>query len=313
MDYRRLGKTGLNVSRLSLGTAELGLDYGIRQSGKSNLMTKKEALGILRYALDNGINFFDTAPVYGRSEALLGEVIGKQKDCYIATKVPIFSSGRRLLTGKTLEQKLDNSINRSLRTLKRQTLDIVQIHNATVETMKQDAVTGILLKNQQSGKIRFVGVSVYGEENALFAMKMGCFDIIQVAYSLLDQRMAKDIFPIAKELGVGIINRSVLLKGALTPRAKWLPDKLLSLRQASEKIIKNFAISWDTLPQLACRFCLSCKFIHTVLIGTKNKKEIKDAINAYSDGPLGNKELEIAKGLGLDDEKLLNPYYWPMP
>jgi len=312
MDYSILGRTNLEVSRISLGTAELGLNYGIRESGKTNLIAKEDAIDILKYALNKGINLFDTAPGYGRSEELLGEVIGNRRDCVIATKVPIPFKENRLLAKHDLQQKLNTSIDNSLRNLRRQVLDIAQIHNATVEVMKHGGMVEALLGNRQAGKIRFLGVSVYGEENASFAIQMGCFDVIQVAYSLLDQRMSKYVFPEAKEREVGVINRSVLLKGALSSRAQWLPDELLLLRRASEKILEIFGVSWDALPQLACRFCLSSEFLHTVLIGASNKQEIESAISASLEGPLDQERLKIAKGLGLDDEKLLNPYYWPI-
>lgn len=313
MEYRLLGKTGLKVSCLSMGTVELGMDYGIREAGESNRPDRKEALYLLQYAADRGINLFDTAPGYGISEELIGEAIGTNQNCYIATKVSKPTVDRKMLTGEMLLRTVNTSLENSLRTLRCETIDIVQIHNATVEIIKQGEMTEVLKRARESGKIRFIGASVYGEEAALTAINSGYFDVIQVAYSLLDQRMALNVLPSARAAGVGIINRSALLKGALTYRAKWLPDELSLLRQASERIINTFGISWDTLPEIALRFCLSSEFVHTVLVGVISKQELDIAISTASKGALDKDKLKMKADFALQNESLLNPSYWSIP
>lgn len=313
MKYRQLGRTNLNVSRIALGTVELGMDYGLRHSGESNLLSKDDAIRLLHYAIDRGINLFDTAPAYGTIEEILGKVIGPRSDCYIATKVSIPAYEGRLLTGKKLQKQIDSSLQGSLHALRRDSLDIVQIHNTTLEVIKRGEMMEMLLEAQHRGDVRFVGASVYTEAEALAVIKSGYFDVLQVAYSILDQRMASAVFPAAKEAGVGIINRSALVKGVLTPRMKWLPAELTSLREASEEIINTFGISWDVLPQMALRFCLSSDFVQTVIVGASNEQEIDSAIDAASEGPLDEEKLTIAVDLALHDEHLLNPSYWPIP
>lgn len=313
MNYRLLGKTGLKVSCLSLGTVELGLDYGIKKAGKSNRPDSDEAIYLLQRAVDKGINLFDTAPAYGCSEELLGRAVGPRSDCYISTKVSIPALNGKVLDGEKLQRAISSSIDRSLHTLHREILDIVQIHNATEEIIKQGDMADILLKARESGKIRFIGASVYGEEAALTAINVGCFDTVQIAYSLLDQRMAQRVFPAAKKAGVGIINRSSLLKGVLSSRAKWLPMELKTFKEASERIISSFGISWDTLSQSAIRFCLSSEFIHTVLVGAANEQELDSAIKAAFEGLLDMDQLGMAKNFAMYEETLLNPSYWPLP
>lgn len=313
MNYRILGRTGLKVSSISFGTVELGVDYGIQKPGKSNQPDRDEALYLLQYAADNGINLFDTAPGYGSSEELLGLAIGSRSDCYVTTKVSIPISNGKALKGPELLKKVYGSLEKSLRALQRDVLDIVQIHNATEEVMNQGDITEALFNARQSGKVRFIGVSVYGEEPALTAIRLGHFDVIQVAYNLLDQRMAQNVFPLGQASNIGIISRSALLKGALTERARWLPDELTELRQASERINSTYGISWDTLPQLAIRFCLSSKFIHTVLLGVSNNRELDIAISAALEGPLNEEKLNIAMNFAMNDENLLNPFYWSIP
>ncbi len=310
MQYSILGKTGLRVSRISLGTVELGQDYGIRESGKPNLPTRKEAIDLLEYGVTNGINFFDTAPGYGVSEELLGAAIGSRKDCYIATKVTVPLLKEGALTLKQIEKEINNSIDSSLSRLRRDVLDIVQIHNATSEIIKNGVVAEALFKNRASGKIRFTGATVYGEEAALSVIKSNSFDILQVAYSLLDQRMDKQVFPLAKISGIGVVNRSVLLKGALSPRVNWLPDELGRLKQGVKKITGFLGVSLEELPQAACCFCLSNESVHTVLVGASNKQEIDNAVSASSRRYFEAKQLKALSSFGLEDENLLNPSYW---
>jgi aryl-alcohol dehydrogenase-like predicted oxidoreductase len=312
-ERRLLGRTNLEVSALSLGTVELGTDYGIRQPGQPGRPDRAESIRLLEYAADRGINLFDTAPAYGDSEKLLGEALGRRNDCHFATKVSMLEKEGKPLSGKPLRKAVSDSLEASLRTLRRDFIDIVQIHNATVETIERGEITEALLKARDAGKIRFLGASVYGEEAALAVIKAGDFDTIQLAYNLLDQRMAGEVFPAACEANIGVICRSALLKGALTERARWLPEELAPLREQVTRAVNSLAGSWEKLPQIALRFCLSSSHISTVLVGASSRQELDAAIEAAAAGPLSNKELEIASGLALADESLINPVNWPIP
>ncbi len=308
-----MGRTNLSVCVLALGTAELGISYGIRKPGQPEYPVRSEATRLLRYAADQGINFFDTAPVYGESEKLLGEALSHRHDCYFATKVSLPEEDGRVLTGKSLRAGVNSSLEASLKRLNRDWLDIVQIHNATTEVLEQGEIAETLLRARDAGKVRFLGASVYGEEAALAVIKAGSFDVLQSAYNLLDQRMADSIFPAAHQAGIGIICRSALLKGALTERAKWLPEELAPLRQQAAKAMNTLAGSWQRLPQMALRFCLSSSYVDTALVGVCNREELHSAVEAAMAGPLGQDELELASGLALQDENLINPTYWPVP
>ena len=308
MEYRRLGKTDLHVSSLSLGTVELGMEYGITAADRGNRPTREDAITIIQRAVDLGVNLFDTAPNYGESEQLLGAAIGPLRDCHIATKVSI-PAGNGM---KSTRQYVNESLEYSLRALRRETLDIVQIHNATREAIDRGEITEELMKAKDAGKLRHIGASVYGEANALAVIHDGSFDVIQVAYSLLDQRMTKNIFPLAKESGIGIMSRSALLKGALTHRAQWLPDELSALRFASEKVVDAFEITWDDLPETALRFCLSSEYVDTVLAGVTTEEELVRAVQSASGESLGREKMKMARRLGLDEEALINPSCWPI-
>ena len=312
MKYCKLGRTELNVSRISLGTVALGMPYGIPMDGIPSAPNREEAIRLMHYALDNGINLFDTAPNYGISEELVGEAIGNRSDCCIATKVSYDLQNNRQITNLELEDVINSSLEHSLKNLQREIIDIVQIHNATSETIENGIITETLLKAKATGKIRNIGVSVYDDEAAITAINTGNFDLIQAAYSILDQRKKQNVFPLAKSSNIGIINRSVLLKGVLTSRSNWLPHELKPLHNAAQKIIKTLNISIKELPETAIRFCLSSKFVHTVLIGATSREEINVAVKAAECPLFDDNILKITDGFALNDEKQLNPSCWPM-
>ena len=207
---------------------------------------------------------------------------------------------------------MSTSIDNSLRALRRETLDIVQIHNATVPVLQDGSMLACLEKAREQGKVRHIGASVYGEEAALAALETGKIEVLQIAVSLLDQRMRYRVIPKAKEMGVGILTRSALLKGALTEKARWLPRDLEELTAASQRAQISLGASWQTLPALALRFCVSLDGVHSVLSGIRTRAELRDCVRALEDGPLAPELLERANSLALDDERLLNPTNWKL-
>ena len=314
MEYRTLGRTGLRVSALSLGTVELGVDYGIAAPGAFGRPDRRQVQAILERARQAGINLFDTAPAYGDSERLLGEVLGGDESCLIATKVSLprddSGVGRR---GAALRQAVAASLERSSQALRRKTLDIVQIHNATLDIIKDGQLIGALLEAKNEGRVRFLGASVYTEAEALAVIQTGSLDVLQVAYNLLDQRMASRVFETAQRAGVGLLVRSALLKGALTDKAAWLPAQLDELRQAAARARDRLADgNWSKLPEVAVRFCLSARPVATVLVGARSLDELEQALLAERAGSLSPDQLQIAHALALTDDFLLNPSHWPV-
>ncbi len=311
MDYIQLGATDLRVSRLGVGTAAFGLDrYGIPTPGEGSV-DPAESIANIRRAVEGGVNLFDTAPAYGRSEELLGEALADHKDCLIATKVPIPENVDEV-SHTELKHRVDEFLAASLRRLRREVLDVVQVHNATVQVLQQGDMVSCLERAREAGKLRYIGASVYGEEAALAAVRTGKIQVLQVALSLLDQRMRDKVIPEAKAAGVGVLSRSVLLKGTLTKRAQWLPPSLLALSQASERAVKELGTCWEALPSMALRFCLSVDGVHCVLSGVRNSAEVEDCLAACAAGPIAPVLLAKAYGLALSDERLLNPSHWQL-
>jgi len=309
MIYKKLGNTNLIVSRLGLGTAEIGFKYGIK---KTNLPSEKEAIQLLKTAVDLGITFFDTANFYGLSEERLGKSgISKMDNIIIATKCGHFLEKGEDFSGTDLENKLRDEIKNSLKVLKLDFLPLVQLHGGNKENIEKGELIEVFKKFKKEGLIKYTGISVRGEESAIAAIESNFFDTVQVAYSIIDQRMKKNALPLAKEKNIGIINRSVLLKGSLTRAASLLPESLSPLKEASNKsnlIAQKLNID---LPTLAIRFALSEDAITTSLIGTNKIENLKKVCSAIDAGPLPKDVVKELNELALSEEKYVDPAKWP--
>lgn len=309
MQFVELGASGLRVSRVGVGTAAFGLEhYGIPTPGEDAVDAAK-ATGTLRAAADSGINFFDTAPGYGPSEEILGQALAQYPDCVLATKIPVPEDAGATPAAE-VSRMVNASLDKSRRALRREVLDVVQIHNATLEVLGDGPLMDCLEQARDEGKIRCIGASVYGAGTALAAIHTGKIQVLQLAMSVLDQRMCNRVIPEAEQAGVGVLTRSALLKGALTRRARWLPESLRPVAEASARVVAGLDTSWDALPVMALRFCLSLRAAHTVLVGVRGQAELQACLQAEAVGPLPPGLLDIAHSLALNDEQLLNPSFW---
>ena len=209
MEYRELGRTGWQVSAISFGAWAIGGTWGPVED--------KESLAALNRAVDLGVNFFDTADVYGdgRSERLLAQLRRERKEkIIIATK-----AGRRLdphVAGGYNRANLTAFVERSLKNLDTDSLDLVQLHCPPTEVMYMPEVFGVLDDLQKQGKLRYYGVSVEKIEEALKAIEFPGVQTIQIIFNMFRQRPAELFFPEAKRRRVGILARVPLASGMLT-------------------------------------------------------------------------------------------------
>jgi aryl-alcohol dehydrogenase-like predicted oxidoreductase len=295
---RPLGRTGLTVSALSLGTVSLGVDYGIAAPAGFGAPTEQDAIALVKAAVARGITLVDTAPAYGAAERIVGRAVGGDARVVIATKVDARGD-------------VAASIEASRRALERDVLDIVQVHNATAADIA-GGVTRALVAARQRGLVRAIGATVYDADAARAAIGSGAYGVVQVALSVLDQRMCGDVIPAAAAAGVGVVARSAFLKGALTPKAPWLPGALAPLRRAAERVRDELAAgSWDALPSVALRFCLAVPGVSSVLVGVRTAAELEAALGAADEGPLDASAMACAAGLAIQEDEWLNPSRWP--
>jgi aryl-alcohol dehydrogenase-like predicted oxidoreductase len=302
MEYRRFGKTEWMVSLLSLGTVELGLDYGFYRREESRVPSRQEACRLVLHAFEKGVNLVDTAPSYGDSEEIIGEALRQWSgEVFVATKVNCEPGVR---PGTLLR-----SIERSLRRLGIARLSLVQLHNATPESLTKGPVLDVLLRAREAGKIEHLGASVYGVEAALAALRHPELAMVQAAYNLLDQRMRPEVFGEAIRLDKGVLVRSALLKGVLTNRFRLLPDHLKTLKSAARRAQAWARTMGLDLSQAALRFCSSAAGAGSVLVGVRNQEELESALDAVS-APLGELAAAVAETLAVKEEQILDPRRW---
>jgi aryl-alcohol dehydrogenase-like predicted oxidoreductase len=213
MKYRPLGRTGWMVSEISFGAWAIGGAWGH--------VSEKDALAALHRAVESGVNFIDTADVYGdgRSERLIADLKkGCQEQIVVATK-----AGRRLprqtVEGYTREN-LSAWIERSLRNLAVETLDLLQLHCPPTELYDRPEIFAILDGFVQAGKIRYYGVSVEKVAEALRAIEYPNVQTVQIIFNCFRQRPAGLFFARAKRNKVGILARVPLASGLLTGKLR---------------------------------------------------------------------------------------------
>jgi aryl-alcohol dehydrogenase-like predicted oxidoreductase len=207
--YRSLGNTELKVSEVSFGTWAIGGSWGSVED--------KESLRALQTAMDQGVNFFDTADVYGdgHSEELLAKATaGRETEIHIATK--FCRAGNIHDPAVYTEKAVRAYCEASLKRLKRDTIDLYQIHCAPLEILKQGLVFEVLDKLQAEGKIRYYGVSVESVEEGLFCLEQPNVRALQVIFNIFRQKPLAELLPAAHAKGVGILARLPLASGLLT-------------------------------------------------------------------------------------------------
>ncbi len=309
MNYRRLGRTNLRVSEVSLGTVELGTEYGIPVQGEVLRPSDAKAERLLNVALDAGVNFIDTASVYGESEAIIGRGLNSRRNEYfLASKaVHLRVEGDN---GNTLRERVQASIARSLRLLRTDRIDLFYIHSATLEVIQRGEMLEIIQQAQSAGHVRFIGATTYGEAAAVAVLQDGRYDCLQIAYNILDRESEVSVLPLASERDVGVVIRSVLLKGALTYRYTHLPNELNELKSVIRKIDELRGSETGSLQELAYRYVLAHPVVAAALAGTGRVSELEEVVAFAEKGPLACGLMESIRNISVDPEQL-NPGNWP--
>ena len=295
MEYNSLGRTGLNVSRVGFGGGGIGEVWGPT--------TRDEAVRAIHRALDLGINYFDVAPAYGngKAEEALGIALeGRAEDVIIGTKVRIASTDMKDVT-----EAVTRSVEKSLKLLKRDSIDILHVHNRftekrgeTLNSLAAEDVMGPVLEAykvaQQAGKTRFIGLSAMDHHVPTLEQIMGTgeWDTILAYYNLLNWTaqspapLGIEIFDngqnilTAKQHNMGVIGIRSHAAGALTTavdRPVPTDNELLNQDVASAAQL-GFLIddSVSNLSQAALVFCLMNEDIHTTVPGVKNQSEAEE-------------------------------------
>ncbi|WP_420460346.1 aldo/keto reductase [Neolewinella sp.] len=210
MKYRRLGKTGWDVSEVSLGTWQVGGTWGAP-------FNDREAEHIINEAIDSGINFIDTADVYsdGLSEKAVGRVVGSRSEyIYVATKC-----GRKISphTNENYNVRaLRKYVEESLQRMQIERIDLIQLHSIPNEVYYRPEIFGLFDRLREEGKIQHLGVSVEKVEEAIKAMEYPNVATVQIIFNLFRQRPTELFFELVKRHDIGVIARVPLASGLLT-------------------------------------------------------------------------------------------------
>lgn len=311
MQYNQLGNTNLKVSEVAFGGVEIGMPYGLNRSHEKHMPRKKDAIDLLHYALDKGINFFDTARLYGESENIMGEAFyGIRDQVILASKCRHLRNNDGSVPERSdLKNIVRISIRDSLMSLKTDYIDIFMLHYADLEILEMEELYEIFADLQKEGLIRYPGVSVYEEQETKMALDKGFWKVIQLPFNLLDQQQSLH-FKQAQEQGVGIVVRSVLMRGLLTDRSFQLHPALKSVQNHILQYRQLFNAEIDTLAALAMKFAASTPEVSAVLIGFDKVEFVDKAVEIFNDKYLNSEQLELANSLSYPDQGFLNLSQW---
>jgi len=342
MKYRKLGRTGLDVSEIGFGCGNVG---GLIIRG-----SHKEQLEAVELALDLGINYFDTAPSYGngRSETNLGKVLSELgPDIVLASKV-----GLSLDQLDNIPDAVEQSVEASLGCLQRDHVDVLQLHSRIAlsrdsskwpsslsvdDVLGENGVADAFDSMRREGKTRFIGFTGIGEASALHkVVESGRFDVVQAYFNLLNPSAG---YPVShefsgydfkqlidkankKEMGIAAIRvmaagalggegsrlgyATPVVRGPMVPGGEYENDQFRASRL-------GFLLKGDkgTLPQVSIRFVLTHPGVSTALVGFSNLEQIKEAAETTDYDPISKSQMEKLHRLWsqsplLDDKVLIS-------
>lgn len=321
MNYRTFGRTGWQVSEVSFGAWQLGAGWGH--------VSEADALAALHAAIDAGMNFIDTADVYGdgRSERLIAQALKERSEqVYVVTK-----AGRRLdphVAAGYNRQNLTAFIERSLKNLEVDTLDLVQLHCPPTDVYYMPETFGVLDDLMQAGKIRHYGVSVEKVEEAIKAIEFPNVKSVQIIFNIFRQRPADLFFELAKQKQVAILARvplaSGLLSGKMSASSTFGSDDHRNFNRHGEAFdvgetfagvdfatglqaveeIRPLVPAGVSMAQFALRWILMFDAVSCAIPGARNRQQAVDNAAAANLPPLSDETMAQLRAIY---EKYIKP------
>jgi len=316
VNYRKLGRTGLEVSEVGYGA------WGI---GKSQWMGAEddESLRALNRAIDLGLTFIDTALGYGEghSERLVGRTVRTRDEAvHVATKIPpknrIWPAPPGLHPDETFPaDHVRECTETSLENLGLETIDVQQFHVWQDEWLGEGDWQEAVEDLKREGKIRHFGVSINDHQpaNAIKLIESGLVDTVQVIYNVFDQSPEDGLLPACLEHGVGVIVRVPFdegaLTGAITPETKFdegdfrndyfRDDRKRQVQERVRAIVSELGVTEDEIAEIALRYILSHPAVSTVIPGMRSVRNVE-------------RNMRVADGEGLpeDQVRLLKNHRW---
>jgi aryl-alcohol dehydrogenase-like predicted oxidoreductase len=303
MRYRKLGRTGFEVSEIGYGAWGIG---GNQWKGG----TDDESVRALRRSFELGLNFIDTALAYGEghSEKLVGEVVRDAPHrVYIATKAPPKNRLWPARPGIGIDEVFPyeyiiSSTETSLRNLGTDTVDLQQLHVWNPEWIGRDEWKRAFEDLKRSGKVRSVGVSIndHQPDSAVELVRTGLIDTVQVIYNVFDQSPERNLFRAVQECNVGVLARVPFdegsLTGSITERTQFESgefrewyfrgDRKGQVVEHVSQLTSDLGIDTRALPELALRFCITHPAVSTVIPGMRRVSSVEANCGVSDKGPL---------------------------
>jgi aryl-alcohol dehydrogenase-like predicted oxidoreductase len=282
MEMRQFGKTDMRVSVLGFGASEIGFEEADQQTVDE----------LLRNAFDAGINVIDTGECYRNSEEMIGRAVSNRRDeYYLFTKCGHphgLESGANWMRDSLLE-----SIQRSLRRLQTDHLDIVHLHGCDEKVLRKGEAIGALQTARDRGYTRYVGYSGDGFA-AQYAAECGAFDSLQTSINIADQEAMELALPAAKKHGMGVMAKrpiaNVAWKSNNKPAQGYHHEYWERLRKLDYPFLHTTNL--DKAVSIALRYTLSVPEVHLAIIGTTKPERLRQNAALLDTGPLSKEEFD---------------------
>jgi len=285
MEKRRFGKTDMDVTVLGFGGSEIGYEKASPQN----------VAELLNSALDAGLNVIDTAECYWNSEEMIGRAVShRRNDFFLFTKCGHphgLESGANWSKHSILE-----SIERSLRRLQTEVVDLVQLHSCSEAELRKGEAIAALQVARERGHTRYIGYS--GDSRAArYAVESGAFDTLQTSISIADQEAIELTLPLAREKQMGVIAKRPIANAAWKtghrPLEAYHHVYYDRLRKLNYDFLRNRSLEESI--GIALRFTLSVPGVHTAIVGTTKPQRWEQNAKLMEAGPLSDPEFQAIR------------------
>lgn len=294
------------MNKLTIGTVQLGMDYGI--SNKEGKPSTDESISILNYAYNNNIKSFDTAPVYGDSEFILGNWLNekKNKDILISSKIP--SLKKQNISKLNLEKEIRINLKNSMNKLNTNNIEYYLIHDFDDVYYYGKDIFNILKKLKEEGLINNYGCSIYDlkELEYLSGFSIG---VIQIPGSIFNQSIVEsNLLEDLKKNGVNVFARSAFVQGLIFMKDEEIPKELEGIKlylNTLRKIIKRKNM---TIAEVAFNYIRNHKNVDSVVFGVNSITQLEEIIDIKEGNQLEIREVqEFFSEIPMN---LIDPRYW---
>lgn len=306
--------SSMYISKITLGTAQLGMDYGIANLGCKPNFSK--ATRILNYAWNSGINSFDTSPLYGDSERIIGSFIssylkGKEQKIIIISKLSKIN-GKNDLNFEALYRYIKEEVRRTLKNLMIKSIPIYLLHHAPDIYIKDGLILRCLNQIKREKLIESIGISVYNLEEIETVLHYNEINVIQAPMNLFDHRLIQSgLLKKLRKKDYIILVRSVYLQGLFFIAPENIPN-YLKIAMNPLKRLRNLVKEYEIdIAKLAFLFIRDIPEITSIVVGAENVEQIEKNIQYLDEKPLPiDLRNRIVEDFSELDEKIIKPYLW---